>query len=329
MDDDKTRSALADINDNLDSALENMQWGTADEQPSVEHAQASETDTAPETTQQPVESDESSEEAPSEASTTEPTEPTEPSQTKTTSTENLIQNDAPLTMDDLQAINQTSQRINNDYLKAISEANAQTLNDLVYAPDNTEWSVESLTGKDGNNGYINPQTKEVFTPNEAISFIQNNRYTLQQYISAMRQQAQEVSNTMMQASADSKYIQRRYGAALRDNPTLEQRIEQNFRKIAKFSDDGKYLVSTPISIRDFYDQALQGRSQNQSSADTANTLQDKTPPQTTATARDADQQIKANVDDKRNWGATPDISNKETPKSFDDQVESALEKMEW
>lgn len=190
------------------------------------------------------------EEAVTETQTTEAQEP------PTTTT---VDTTPALTMNDVVAVNDLRDNLTKTYYDQQIEANKTELEAFLKNPDTGEaWSVEELTGSDNGGGYINKATGQVFTDAEAVSFIQNNRFNHQQSLANFQNNAAKISGLMTNASIDAKYVESKYGEYLAANPEKAESLDAAYRKLIKMSDDGRFIVDAPMSMREFYEMALSG-----------------------------------------------------------------------
>lgn len=229
-----------------------------------------------------------------------------------------------LTMSDIANINNLKDSLTQSYYDQQVEANKQALDNFLRNPDTGEaWSVEELTGDDGGDGYINKATGRPFTSTEAVNFIQNNRFNYQQSLANFQSNSAKIASLMTNASIDAKYVQSKYGSALEQNPGLSDRLDAAYRKVVKMSDDGKFIVDAPISMREFYDTALASLNQQKTTAQgdahgaqSQKTATTSSPAQAANTEHEADfgtanrrKSMDDALDDVRSPSDTPDIKS--------------------
>lgn len=228
-----------------------------------------------------------------------------------------------LTMNDVASMNDLRDTLTQSYYQQQIDANKQALDGFLRNPDTgEEWSVEELTGDDGSDGYVNKATGRVFTDAEAVNFIQSNRFNYQQSLANFQANSSKIASLMTNASIDAKYVQGKYGSILEQNPALANQLDQSYRKIVKMSDDGKFILDAPISMREFYDMALanvgQPKSTPQDGAQATKSQDTGTSPAQAQTPATSDQNSDFGVvdrtkamddalDDDRSPSGTPDI----------------------
>lgn len=169
-----------------------------------------------------------------------------------------VQSDQPtLTMDDVMSLQNQRDDITKELVQQQIDENKGKLYEMLFNPQTKEeWSVEALTGDDGKGGFINPATKEVFTQLEAAQYLSGLHRDYNQSLQNFNESAQEASRNTINAVVDAKYIINKYKDILDSHPGLEQELSDGYKKIATMTKDGKYIISAPMSLRQYFEQTL-------------------------------------------------------------------------
>lgn len=210
-------------------------------------------------------------------------------------------------------LNQHQNQIAEDYLADNSQQINEQLASLLLNPDtNQRWSVEELTGADGNGGRINNATGNVFSDAEAIQTIQslnNEAQTIQQNA---QNEANVVARNAIQMELDDKYATAKYGRFLDANPETRDKILTAYRNTLTPINEEKGLYKPgALSFREFMDLTMAGYAQKtgQSVANNQPSPQEvQAPVEDSQPAQPSQPQARAKMDAATNESITPSLT---------------------
>lgn len=105
--------------------------------------------------------------------------------------------------------------------------------------------------------YTNPETGENFTDKEASQWLMQAQQHIESKSSEAQSQIDKIVDVNLTLKEDAADVMSQYGDFLKDNPGLKKDLWEDYKATMKISDDGEVIVDAPLSMKRFYDRALQ------------------------------------------------------------------------
>lgn len=105
--------------------------------------------------------------------------------------------------------------------------------------------------------FINPSTGEAFTRDEAVLWLAQANKELDQNISEMNAQIDNITDVYMNLKDESDVIDYEYGELLREMPELRDKLWAEYSKSLDKDPKSGYFTKARMSLKNFYETALE------------------------------------------------------------------------
>lgn len=152
----------------------------------------------------------------------------------------------PLTRAEIEADRkQTQEEIRKELFSDVPER----LEDADGEPIETVEDVQKL---------MNPNTGQAFTESEAAAWLLAAQKHLSQRRSEADKRVEEIAEVHLSLKEQADNIRKKYGALLEANPNnIRQKIHDAYQKTLVVDKDKDFITDAPLSMEDFYDNALE------------------------------------------------------------------------
>ena len=104
---------------------------------------------------------------------------------------------------------------------------------------------------------VNPETGQAFTREEAAQWLPQAQAQFERQTAAIEQRIAEIADVNIAVKDQADYINEKYGEVLKADPALRARLWQQYSKTLEVDKDSATITKAPVSLRDFYEVALQ------------------------------------------------------------------------
>lgn len=104
---------------------------------------------------------------------------------------------------------------------------------------------------------INPTTQEQFTEEEAREWYRDNQTKFEKNLTAVEGRINEIADVNIGIKDQADYINDKYGSILKANPELQKRLWTQYQATLEVDPQSKVITKAPVSLRDFYEVALE------------------------------------------------------------------------
>lgn len=117
---------------------------------------------------------------------------------------------------------------------------------------------DKLEGPEDVEKLYNPNTGELFTPEEARSWWNQANKQYEQNVQSAQQEAFRVAGVSMRLEKGREAVMRNYGDFINENPEVAQKVLQRYMSTLKVAGEGEnqYIAEAPIDILEFYNDVM-------------------------------------------------------------------------
>lgn len=107
--------------------------------------------------------------------------------------------------------------------------------------------------------YINPQTKEAFTEEEAAYWLMNAQQQLRETKADTDKQIEDIAQVNIRIKDEADVINSKYETYLKENPDIRKSLWAQYAKTLTVDEASGVITKAPVSLEEFYELALEPR----------------------------------------------------------------------